>query len=180
MGKVKDLTGQKFGRLTVVKHIGFTEPNKYGSRHAIWKCKCDCGNYIDRTVDVIRRGKSSCGCKQKENLKNMSMNNVTHNMSKTRLYRIYKGMIARCYYKCSQRYNVYGGRGIKVCDEWKNDRIKFFEWALQNGYSDELTIERMDVNGNYCPDNCKWIPASEQYKNKQSNAQPLPQPPKGE
>ena len=62
MGKVKDLTGQKFGRLTVVEHIGFTEPNKHGSRYAIWKCKCDCGNYINRSVDVIKRGKSSCGC----------------------------------------------------------------------------------------------------------------------
>jgi hypothetical protein len=176
MGKVKDLTGQKFGRLTVVEHIGFTEPNKHGSRYAIWKCKCDCGNYINRSVDVIKRGKSSCGCMQKEVLKMMSDKNITHNMTHTRLYRIYKGMIGRCYYKCSQRYNAYGGRGITVCDEWKNDRTKFFEWALQNGYSDELTIERIDVNGNYCPENCKWIPANEQYKNKQSNSQPLPEP----
>lgn len=176
MGKIKDLTGQKFGRLTAIEHVGFTKPNKHGRRYAIWKCRCDCGKYIERATDVLKNGKSSCGCRQKEVLKKMSDKNVTHNMTHTRLYRIYKGIIGRCYYKCSQRYNAYGGRGIKVCDEWKNDRTKFFEWALENGYSDELTIERIDVNGNYCPENCKWIPASEQYKNKQSNAQPLPEP----
>lgn len=91
-------------------------------------------------------------------------------------------MIGRCYYPCYQRYNAYGGRGIEVCEEWVEDRTKFFEWALNNGYEDNLTIERIDVNGNYCPENCKWIPMHEQYKNKQSNANKLPAPyqPKGE
>lgn len=170
MGSFKDLAGNKYGRLTVVKHIGFTEPNKYGQRHGIWFCKCDCGNYVERTTDVLKRGKSSCGCRKLEILKKMSDKNITHNMTHTRLYRIYKGMIARCYYPTSERYNAYGGRGIKVCDEWKNDRAKFFEWALANGYSDDLTIERKDVDGDYCPENCCWIPLKDQYKNKQSNA----------
>lgn len=170
MGKFKDLAGEKYGRLTVVEHIGFTNPNKYGQRHAIWKCRCDCGNYTTKTTDVIKRGKSSCGCRKTEILEEMSNGNITHNMTHTRLYRIYKGMIGRCYYPCNQRYNAYGGRGIKVCDEWKNDRTKFFEWAITNGYSDDLTIERIDVNGDYCPENCCWITMSEQYKNKQSNA----------
>ena len=182
MGKVIDIVGHRFGRLTVIEQVGFTKPNKYGNRYAIWKCKCDCGNYVERSTDIIKKGKSSCGCKNKEILKKMSDRNVTHNMTHSRLYRIYKGMIGRCYYPCSQRYNAYGGRGIKVCDEWKNDRAKFFDWALSNGYSDDLTIERIDVNGDYCPQNCCWIPKREQYKNKQSNAQPLPKPyePKGE
>ena len=176
MKRSKDLSGKKFGRLTVINRSGFTEPNKYGRRYAIWYCKCDCGNYIERTTDVLARGKSSCGCRQKEILKEMSNGNITHNMTNTRLYRIYKGMIGRFYYPCSQRYNAYGGRGITVCDEWRNDRSKFFKWAMENGYSDNLTIERKDVNGNYCPENCEWIPMSEQYKNKQSNSKPLPQP----
>ena len=176
MGEHKNLSGEKFGRLTVIEQVGYTKPNKHGGRYAIWKCKCDCGNYIERTTDVLKRGKSSCGCRKKEILNKMSNGNITHNMTHTRLYRIYKGMIGRCFYPKNQRYNAYGGRGITVCDEWKNNREKFFEWALANGYSDELTIERVDVNGNYCPENCCWIPMKEQYKNKQSNARKLPAP----
>jgi len=175
--KVKNIIGQKYGRLTVIEQHGFTELNKYGTRYAIWYCRCDCGNYVERTTDVLKRGKSSCGCIQKEALKNMSKRNTTHGMTHTRLYRIYKGMIGRCYYPCMDRYNAYGGRGITVCDKWKNDRTKFFEWALQNGYKENLTIERKDVNGNYEPSNCTWITMAEQYKNKQSNAKtPLPEP----
>ena len=162
MGKFKDLSGKKFGRLTVIRQNGFTNPNKYGQRHAIWYCKCDCGNYVERTTDVLKRGKSSCGCRKKEVLISMSRKNTTHNMTHTRLYRIYKGMISRCYYKSSQRYNSYGGRGIVVCDEWKNDRTNFFDWAMNNGYRDDLTIERINVNGKYEPSNCCWIPMSEQ------------------
>lgn len=181
---VKNLTGKKFGRLTVIEQHGFTEPNKYGQRYAIWYCRCECGNYVERTTDVLKKGKSSCGCRNKEVLEKMARKNITHNMTHTRLYRIYKGMIGRCYYKSSQRYNAYGGRGITVCDEWKNDKTKFFDWALKNGYREDLTIERIDVNGNYEPSNCCWIPMSEQYKNKQSNHmkqthQPLPEPYKG-
>lgn len=180
MGCFKDLTGQKFGRLTVIRQNGFTQPNKHGHRKAIWYCLCDCGNFVDRTTDVLKKGRSSCGCRQKEILKNMAERNITHNMTHTRLYRIYKSMYGRCYYKSSQRYNAYGGRGIVMCDEWKNDKVKFFEWALNNGYSDDLTIERINVNGNYCPENCTWIPMSEQYKNKQSNCNKLPEPYKEE
>lgn len=168
--KVKNIIGEKYGRLTVIEQRGFTKPNKHGSRHAIWYCRCDCGNYIERTTDVLKRGKSSCGCRQKEILKDMRKRNITHGMTHTRLYRIYKGMIGRCYYPCADRYNAYGGRGITVCDEWKNDRTKFFKWALENGYKENLTIERIDVNGNYEPSNCTWITMAEQYKNKQSNA----------
>lgn len=171
--KVKNIIGKKYGRLTVIEQHGFTEPNKHGSRHAIWYCRCDCGNYVERTTDVLTRGKSSCGCIQKEIIREMARKNTTHNMTHTRLYRIYKGMIGRCYYTCTDRYNAYGGRGITVCDEWKNDKTKFFEWALKNGYKENLTIDRIDVNGNYEPNNCRWVTMVEQYKNKQSNAKQL-------
>jgi len=178
---IKDLSGKRFGKLTAIKHVGFTEENKFGFRYAVWLCKCDCGNYVERNTDVLRRGKSSCGCIQKERLERMAKINTTHKMSNTRLYRIYKGMIGRCYYPCTDRYNAYGERGIIVCDEWKRDRTKFFEWALNNGYRENLTIERIDVNGNYEPDNCTWITMKEQYKNKRSNAKKsLPEPYRGE
>ena len=172
----KDITGRKYGKLTAIKHVGFTPLNKYGKRYSIWLCKCDCGNDVERTWDVLNRGKSSCGCNQKERLEKMAGINTTHNMSHTRLYRIYKGMIGRCYYPCFDRYNAYGGRGITICDEWKTDRTKFFEWALKNGYEEMLTIERIDVNGNYEPSNCTWITMKEQYKNKQSNTKYIPAP----
>ena len=121
---VKNLIGKKYGKLTAMEHHGFTQPNKFGQRHSVWYCKCDCGNYIERTTDVLKREKSSCGCIQKEILESMSKKNITHGMTHTRLYRIYKGMIGRCYYKCTDRHNVYGGRGITVCDEWKCRRIR--------------------------------------------------------
>ena len=92
-------------------------------------------------------------------------------MCNTRIYRIWTGIKSRCKYTNDKyHYKHYVSKGVIVCDEWKNDRTKFFEWAFANGYSDELTIERKDVNGNYCPENCCWILMSEQYKNKQSNA----------
>ena len=173
----KDITGKKYGKLTAIKHVGFTKLNKYGRRYSIWLCRCDCGNFVERTWDIINRGKSSCGCNQRERLERMTKTNTTHNMSHTRLYRIYKAMIGRCYYPCSDRYNAYGARGITVCDEWKYDRTKFFEWAINNGYEESLTIERINVNGNYEPCNCTWITMKEQYKNKQSNSKiSLPDP----
>ena len=178
MGKVKDLTGQKFGQLTVIKQNGFSEKNKYGSRYAKWLCKCDCGTYCERTTDVLKRSRNnhSCGCIAKEHLKNMSKNNVTHNMTGTRLYGCYKSMMSRCYREKDIHYNAYGKRGITVCTEWKNNSKSFIDWALSHGYADDLTIERIDVNGNYEPSNCKWIPMNEQYKNKQSNCKKMPFP----
>jgi hypothetical protein len=103
-------------------------------------------------------------------------------MTGTRLYGCYKGMMSRCYREKDIHYNAYGKRGIVVCEKWKDNPIAFIEWALSHGYSDDLTIERIDVNGNYEPSNCKWIPMSEQYKNKQSNCKkmPLPEPYKAE
>ena len=183
MGKVNDLTGQKFGRLTVIKQSGFGDKNKHGSRYAKWLCKCDCGNYCERTTDILKKSRNdhSCGCLAKEHLDDMAKANTTHGMTGSRLYGCYKGMMSRCYRPKDIHYNAYGKRGITVCKEWKNKPKAFIEWALANGYSDDLTIERIDVNGNYEPSNCTWIPMSEQYKNKQSNCNkmPLPEPYKG-
>lgn len=177
MGKVKDLTGQKFGRLTVIEQSGYTEKNQYGSRYAVWLCRCDCGNYCKMDTGTLkRRGNHSCGCLAREHLLDMSRNNITHNMTGTRLYGCYKGMMSRCYRERDVHYNAYGRRGITVCDEWKSNPKSFIEWALSHGYSDDLTIERIDVDGNYEPSNCTWVPMSEQYKNKQSNHRKLPAP----
>ena len=171
MGKVKDLTGQKFGRLTVIKQSGFGDKNKHGSRYAKWLCKCDCGNYCERTTDILKKSRNdhSCGCLAKEHLDDMAKANTTHGMTGSRLYGCYKGMMSRCYRPKDIHYNAYGKRGITVCKEWKNKPKAFIEWALANGYSDDLTIERIDVNGNYEPSNCTWIPMSEQYDNKRQN-----------
>ena len=97
------------------------------------------------------------------------MARYTHGLSKTRLYSILRNMKQRCYNPNNPRYNVYGAIGIKVCDEWLNDFKSFYDWAMSNGYRDDLTIERIDVNGNYCPDNCCWITNKEQQFNKHVN-----------
>ena len=184
MGKVKDLTGKKFGRLTVIEQHGFTEKNKHGSKQAIWYCKCDCGNYCEMASGTLTRQRNnhSCGCLAKEHLKHMANGNITHGMSNTGIYRSYKAMMSRCYRESDIHFNAYGKRGISVCDEWKGHPETFIEWGLQHGWEEHLTLERINVNGNYEPSNCKWIPMSEQYKNKQSNCNkmPLPEPYKTE
>jgi hypothetical protein len=146
--------------------------------------KCDCGNTCVRSTGGLSQ-KSSCGCEEKKHLEIMSKNNVTHGMTNTGLYRSFKGMKARCYRKKDIHYCAYGGRGITICKEWLDNPKSFYDWALANGWKEGLTIERIDVNGNYCPENCKWIPMSEQYKNKQTpyqirRKQPLPSAPKEE
>ena len=176
MGKIKDLVGQKFGRLTVVEFVGISKRH-----YAIWKCICECGNEYITTTDVLtRKGNHSCGCLAKEHLKEMSERNIKHGMTGSRLLGCYKAMMSRCYREKDIHYNAYGKRGIFVCDEWINDKQSFITWALNNGYSDDLTLDRIDVNGNYEPINCRWIPMKEQYKNKQSNSKKLPESYKGE
>lgn len=165
MRKVIDLTGKKYGRLTVIKHIG---KDKYNN--AIWKCKCSCGNIITIRGATLRNGKAqSCGCLRKEMTKQLAKNNIIHNMSNTRLYRVWQGMKSRCYYKQNNRYKDYGGRGIKVCNEWIHDFTAFYEWAINNGYQDNLTIDRIDVDGNYELSNCRWITSRDQQRNKRTS-----------
>lgn len=167
MFRGKNLIGQEFGRLKV---LNFSHVNKHGSN--CWECICICGNVVNRpSPSLVRkdRGIISCGCFMLEHIKRLSDNkegNYKHGEYKTRLYRILKGMKRRCYNKNDESYHNYGGRGIKIYQNWLDDFLSFKEWAIENGYKDCLTIDRIDVNGNYEPKNCRFISISEQQDNK--------------
>lgn len=159
----QDLTGQRFGMLEVI------EFDKIKNHVGYWKCKCDCGEFtVVRGKDLIGGKTRSCGCYRKNET---AKRNETHGMSKKgeRLYRIWCGMKERCYLKTFKHYKNYGGRGITVCDDWRNDFMTFYNWAMANGYSDDLTLDRKDNDGNYCPENCRWITQKEQSYNKRCN-----------
>lgn len=158
MSRVTDLTDREFGRLIVIKRSG---SNKDG--RATWLCICECGKFTVKTGKLLLNGHCrSCGCGEYEN----RVNNVTsHRLSGTRLYHIWKAMKQRCYYPKHKDYHNYGGRGIVVCDEWKDDFKVFYEWAITHGYREDLTIDRIEVNGNYEPNNCRWATWQDQRLN---------------
>lgn len=160
MAKSKDETGNTYGRLSVIKEVG----RKRGA--ALFLCQCECGKHKEITGGDLRSGKvHSCGCLKSE----MRIEkNTTHGLKTHRLYSIYHNMITRCYNEKATHFDSYGGRGISICDEWKNDFISFYNWAIRNGYSDELSIDRIEVNGNYEPSNCRWATIQEQSVNKRS------------
>ena len=167
MGRLRrtDITGEKFGKLTVIQRNGYTT-DKDGKRTSLWLCKCECGNKI--TVpqhNLVTGGRKSCGCLRNK----LHDTYTTHNLSRSRIYHTYNNMLTRCYAKKDKHYDSYGGRGIKVCDEWKSDFMSFYKWAIKNGYNDSLTIDRIDVNGNYEPNNCRWVNAEIQNRNKRNN-----------
>lgn len=216
--KIKDLTGQKFGRLTVIRENGRTDAKR---KLVVWLCKCDCGNYVNRTAKSLTTSKNSgcdnckfiredltgkkygkitvvsmkgsengtliwncvCECGKEMQISTGRLNygkvnscgcekrkitierNTTHGKRNTRLYKIWIGMKKRCYNPNSKPYRNYGSRGISICQEWLDDFLNFYNWSIDNGYSDDLSIDRIDVNGNYEPSNCRWVPDKEQVRN---------------
>jgi len=157
-----DLIGKKFGRLTVLRR---DEKKNMGKVFLL--CRCDCGNECSVRADHLKSGETqSCGCLHAEIIKRVK---TVHGMAGKRLQVIWNNMKARCYNPKSQHYNRYGGRGISICPEWVNDCSKFITWALNNGYSDDLTIDRINNDGNYEPQNCRWVTQQEQAQNTSQN-----------
>lgn len=226
---IKDISGNRYGRLTVVEYAG---KNRQGK--SLWKCKCDCGNEKNITASDLSSGRvNSCGCLRKEvtakknfkdltgktfgklqviqrgktdkskkihwicrcecgkicdveaarlvsgravrckdcSLKIVAEKNKKHGKCHSRIYAIYSGMKNRCFNSGNYSYDKYGKRGITVCEEWigENGFDNFCKWAMENGYNDELSIDRIDVNGNYEPSNCRWVSIKEQQNNKRNN-----------
>lgn len=156
---IHDLTNQRFGQLEVI------ELSEIRNKRSFWLCKCDCGNTkIVRSDALISHKTVSCGClKKKQDVINMHIENQ-HGLTYHPAYSTWYNMMNRCYSKQNTYYDDYGGRGIKVCDEW-HDVENFCKWADETGFKKPLTIERVDVNGNYEPSNCTWITMSEQMLN---------------
>lgn len=169
MGKFIDLTGQRFGRLSVISRA---ENDKNGNVR--WLCLCDCGNEVIVSTKSLKNGHTkSCGClhaeKVRELCKKMNITRVKHRLSKTRLYSVWSSMKTRCTNHNCVAYKNYGGRGVLVCAEWTDREkgfINFYNWAMANGYREDLTLDRVDVNGNYEPYNCKFSTSQEQTDNR--------------
>jgi len=159
---IKDKTNERHGRLKV---IGISD--KRSGRKTYWNCLCDCGNKVTVRSDCLGTTKS-CGCLKKTkaplNLGKTNLHGLTHHP----VYGRWNAMINRCENPNTLAYKNYGERGIKVCDEW-HDLKEFIRWSEENGFNNKLTLERIDVNGNYEPSNCKWIPMKEQYYNKRTS-----------
>jgi hypothetical protein len=169
MTKCAELTGQRFGRLVVIsRHF----PNNR-EHNTQWLCKCDCGNMIVVSEAALTsKHTQSCGCLQRERAGETHTKHALYynaNGNKSRLYAIWQSMKRRCYNSHDGNYKNYGARGIKVCDEWLNNFKAFHDWAMANGYKDNLTIDRINNDGNYEPSNCRWADKKLQGRNKRNN-----------
>ena len=162
MSKLIDLTGQKFGCWTVLSRA---KNSLQG--HSRWLCECDCGTQRVVLGNSLRRGESTnCGCVAKEKLRKI---NTKHNKKRHPLYSVWIGMKKRCLNKNDHAYMYYGGRGVTIHNEWINHFQSFYNWAIKNGYKRNLTLDRIDVNGNYEPSNCRWTDKKTQARNRRSN-----------
>lgn len=161
---MKDKTGLKFGKLKVLRFIGKVIKNN--KLRYMYECKCDCGNIVIRESNTLREDHiCSCGC-YKGGVQNKKHGLWSYD---NKLYAVWQTMKARCYRQNKTKFYAYGGRGIKICNEWKNDFENFYNWAINNGYKEGLSIDRIDVNGNYEPSNCQWVTNKKQARNKRNN-----------
>lgn len=160
MRKVNNIIGEKFNKLTVIDR----GPTNSKRGEAMWICQCECGVTVQVSTNDLKSGHNkSCGC-----LRQAFMNR-RKGLSRSRIYSIWRGMKRRCCDENNKDYNGYGARGIKVCDEWKNNFMSFYNWAMENGYRDNLTIDRIDNDGDYKPSNCRWVTNTEQCANRRTN-----------
>lgn len=162
------MTGQRFGKLVVLKRAEDYVLSS-GRKLVQWLCLCDCGKEILVIGENLKKGNTtSCGCYKKDLMKQKQ---TKHGLSNTRISYIYSGMKDRCFNKNDKRYDNYGGRGITICNEWLGEDgfINFYNWAINNGYSENLTIDRIDTNGNYEPSNCRWETLEIQENNRTNN-----------
>jgi hypothetical protein len=158
--------GEDYPKPILIKNLGTmypTESSKWKRRYGLYKCGF-CGTEFKAQVQLINIGNTkSCGCYRKQRAKEC---NTTHNLINTKIYNVWKGIKTRTLNPKDKAYSNYGGRGITIWEEWKNDFMSFYNWAMSNGYSEELTIDRIDNDGNYCPENCRWTTQTIQNRNR--------------